>query len=114
MIAPSFSADESELIMRKTAMSVIVASLVLATTGSFAPVFADGATKSDPKCLCRFQGQRYSVGEYVCIRSKLARCDMFLNNTTWTFLEDSCGSVKLDKLPQSVPASQMASLPVVQ
>ena len=78
--------------------------------GASAPSLADGATKSDPKCMCRFQGQRYNIGEYACIRSKMARCDMFLNNTTWTFLDDSCGSVRLDELPQSTPARQMADL----
>lgn len=96
--------------MQKAVFSAIVASLAFAfvTLGAPAPVLADGV---DKKCLCRFQGQRYQIGEYACIRSKLARCEMFLNNTTWTFLDDSCGSVKLDRLPNKGRASTFAALP---
>lgn len=84
--------------------------LALATSALPVPVLADGATTAGPKCQCRFQGQRFNIGEFVCIRSKLARCDMFLNNTTWTFLDDSCGSVRLEPLPQSRPAHTLAAL----
>ena len=96
--------------MQKAVLSAIIASLAFAfvTLGAPAPVLADGV---DKKCLCRFQGQRYQLGEYACIRSKLARCEMFLNNTTWTFLDDSCGSVKLDRLPNAKRASTVAALP---
>ena len=98
--------------MRKAACFTLILSFSMGLTlfGVSVPAFADGATKSDPKCMCRFQGQRYNIGDYACIRSKLARCDMFLNNTTWTFLDDSCGSVRHDELPQSKPAPQFAAL----
>ncbi len=98
--------------MPKKALGVVIAAFAfsLVMLGSPSPVFADGATKADPKCQCRFQGQRYELGEFACIRSKLARCDMFLNNTSWTFLDDSCGAVKLDTPPQSRPAPTLAGL----
>jgi hypothetical protein len=98
--------------MPKTALGVVIATFAFALVafGAPAPVLADGANKGDPKCQCRYQGQRYNLGEFACIRSKLARCDMFLNNTTWTFLDDSCGSVELDVLPQSRPKPKLASL----
>lgn len=93
-------------------IKIVTGALVLALAAIALPVsvVADGATTADPKCKCRFQGQRFNVGDYVCIRSQLARCDMFLNNTTWTFLDDSCGSVKLEPLPQSRPAHTLAAL----
>ena len=85
--------------MRKIAFALIAPFLMVMLTGGADVVFADGA---DKKCQCRFEGQRYNIGEYACIRSKIARCDMFLNNTTWTFLEDSCGVSKLQD-PHSNP-----------
>lgn len=96
--------------MQKAVYSAVIASLAFTFVmiGAPAPVLADGV---DKKCLCRFQGQRYQIGEYACIRSKLARCEMFLNNTTWTFLDDSCGSVKLERMPKSTRASTFAALP---
>ena len=98
--------------MPRKALGAAIATFAftLVAFGVPAPVFADGATKNDPKCQCRYQGQRYNLGEYACIRSKLARCDMFLNNTTWTFLDDSCGAVQLDTPPQSRPGSAFAGL----
>jgi len=79
---------------------------VLPTTGLIAlwallisvavPAGPGGAARADsddpngPKCLCRYAGHRYALGEFACINSQLARCDMFLNNTSWTFLEDEC------------------------
>lgn len=95
--------------MQKTIYGSFIASFVFASVmlGAPAPVVAG----VDKKCQCRFQGQRYELGEIACIRSKLARCDMFLNNTTWTFLSDSCGSVKLEPLPHSPRRSTFAALP---
>jgi hypothetical protein len=72
-------------------------------------VRADSATPGGPSCLCRYQGQRYELGQFACINSKLARCDMFLNNTSWTFLEDTCPTAQLTPLPQSTPMSVPAS-----
>lgn len=97
--------------MRKLASAVAVAVLAVSPTGMANMALADGA---DKKCQCRFQGQRYNVGEYACIRSKIARCDMFLNNTTWTFLEDSCGISKLQDPPSNPSAAGTVHASVLQ
>ncbi len=96
--------------MNNKALGVMVAAsaFTFAVMGAPSVVMADGATSADPKCQCRYQGQRYNLGEFACIRSKLARCDMFLNNTSWTFLDDSCGAVRLETPPQSRPAATLA------
>jgi len=94
--------------MPRTALHLALGAAFAVTLAAPLPVLADGANPGDPKCQCRYQGQRYNVGEFACIRAKMARCDMFLNNTTWTFLEDSCGSVLLDPLPQSKPVTELA------
>jgi len=46
-----------------------------------------GATGEPIPCRCRFQGSAFALGAEVCMRThlgvQLARCDLFLNNTTW-------------------------------
>lgn len=39
---------------------------------------------------CHLSGQRYVQGEIACVRGKVARCDMYLNNSSWKFLADTC------------------------
>jgi hypothetical protein len=73
---------------------------------------ADSSDPNGPECMCRFQGQRYHLGEFACINSRLARCDMFLNNTSWTFLEDSCPTSNLSPLQQSFPILPASYNPV--
>jgi hypothetical protein len=38
-------------------------------------------------CRCRFQGSAFPLGTTLCMNThlgvQLARCDLFLNNTTW-------------------------------
>ena len=45
-------------------------------------------------CRCIYQSKYFEQGETVCIRAygtaRLARCDMVLNNSSWTFLADEC------------------------
>lgn len=41
-------------------------------------------------CKCRHAGQSYEQGQIVCIRGKLARCEMILNNSSWYMLADTC------------------------
>jgi hypothetical protein len=43
-----------------------------------------------PGCKCRSAGHSYDLGAVVCIRGQLARCEMFLNNTSWKIISDSC------------------------
>jgi hypothetical protein len=46
-----------------------------------------GATGEAIPCRCRFQGTAYRLGDTVCMTThlgvQLARCDLFLNNTSW-------------------------------
>lgn len=48
----------------------------------------------EPPCRCRAQGMTATLGQTVCIPTpsgpRLARCDMALNNTSWTFLPGPC------------------------
>jgi hypothetical protein len=43
---------------------------------------------------CLANGKSFKVGEVACLtvadESQLARCEMVLNNTSWTRLGDSC------------------------
>ena len=48
-----------------------------------------------PGCKCRSAGQSYDLGAVVCIRGQLARCEMFLNNTSWKIIADSCPETRL-------------------
>ena len=46
-----------------------------------------GATGEPIPCRCRFQGTAYRLGDTVCMSThlgvQLARCDLFMNNTSW-------------------------------
>ena len=63
---------------------------ILITGASVFPALGD----SD-ECRCRgSDGKIFYEGELACIRTakgpKLARCEMALNNTTWTIVGDDC------------------------
>jgi hypothetical protein len=57
---------------------------------------------ADPNCTCRYAGQNYALGEYACIRGRLARCEMVLNNTAWTFISEGCPQVERRRAPPAV------------
>ena len=65
-------------------------------------------------CRCRYQGKYFEQGDTVCIRvggqSRLARCDMGLNNTSWTFLsgKDGCPTAQLSPVPPRPPPGKSA------
>jgi hypothetical protein len=46
-----------------------------------------GATGAPIPCRCRFQGNAYRLGDTVCMQThlgvQLARCDLYINNTSW-------------------------------
>jgi hypothetical protein len=46
--------------------------------------------RADPNCTCRANGQSYVLGQIVCIRGKLAQCQMNLNNTSWQTIAETC------------------------
>jgi len=48
------------------------------------------AAFAGPNCTCRFAGQNYKEGSIMCIRGKLSKCDLVLNNTSWKIIADTC------------------------
>ena len=59
-------------------------------------------------CRCIYQGRYFEQGEIVCIRfdgtERLARCDMALNNSSWSFLAKGCPSAGMTPIPPDVLA----------
>lgn len=59
-----------------------------------------GATGQPIPCRCRFQGAAYRLGDTVCMTThlgiQLARCDLFLNNTSWVPTGVPCTMSRLD------------------
>ena len=41
-------------------------------------------------CTCRYRDRDIFVGDAVCMNGKLARCEMVLNNTSWSVTKDAC------------------------
>ena len=50
-------------------------------------------------CKCRANGAVFTQGQLVCIRGKLARCDMLLNNSSWKVVADICPQAALAPAP---------------
>lgn len=77
-----------QTVARRSAVVPALAVLLLAGLWPAGPARAD--------CTCRAGGQDYALGATVCLRSggteRLARCEMALNNTSWTPLRDGCPS----------------------
>jgi hypothetical protein len=48
----------------------------------------------DGDCTCRYDGGDVVEGQTACVKTpggmQLARCDRFLNNTSWKFLGQPC------------------------
>jgi len=64
-----------------------------------------GATGEAIPCRCRFRGGEYRLGDTVCMAThlgvQLARCDLFLNNTSWVPLGVPC---TMSRLPARLAA----------
>jgi hypothetical protein len=62
-----------------------------------------GEAAADHKCQCLYQGRKFEQGEFVCIRvdgaTRFARCDMLLNNSSWTFLDGPCPTAEFSPEP---------------
>lgn len=54
------------------------------------------------------------MGETVCMKtptgSRLARCDMALNNTSWVFLDAPCPSAEMTPAPLRHPHAKRPAL----
>jgi hypothetical protein len=59
-----------------------------------------GATGEPIPCRCRFKGSAYRLGDTVCMATpqgvQLARCDLFLNNTSWVPTGVPCTMSRLE------------------
>lgn len=86
-----------------------ILSLAIAWAG-----FALPGQASADECMCIANGQRYTLGETVCLKlsggSWLARCGKVLNNTSWQKIGDGCpiSSISLPER-QASPAKSMSS-----
>jgi len=75
-----------------------------------APLLATPALAAQ-ECLAN--GKSFQVGQVACLtiagESHLARCDMVLNNTSWTKIHDDCpgNTPPLVTTPISTPAPSM-------
>lgn len=84
-------------------MLMIRVAVVLLCAGLMIPLAQAG-----PGCTCRANGQKYEMGQLLCIRGKLSRCTMNLNNPSWKTIADICPEARLPlsilKLLTAVPA----------
>lgn len=64
-----------------------------------------GATGEPIPCRCRYRESDYRLGDTVCMSThlgvQLARCDLFLNNTSWVPIGVPC---TMSRRPAPPPA----------
>lgn len=90
--------------------------VTIRTIGILALVVFAAAARAGPSCTCRANGQKFEQGQILCIRGKLARCEMFLNNSSWKIISDICpqaslslGAILPAPRPQLLPRSSLPS-----
>ena len=57
------------------------------------PLVLDQALAADQahkNCYCRANDKKYEQGQVLCLRGKLARCEMNLNNPSWKIIAQTC------------------------
>ena len=54
-------------------------------------------------CTCRADGAKFEVGELRCVRGRLSRCIMFLNNPSWKTIADVCPEASAQPQKQALP-----------
>ncbi|MEE4013809.1 hypothetical protein V1T76_17200 [Roseibium sp. FZY0029] len=56
--------------------------------------FGASAMAQDVSCTCRYKGEKYGIGESICLKSptglRMATCEMVLNNTSWQISNAPC------------------------
>ncbi|MHC5653484.1 hypothetical protein [Stappia sp. ICDLI1TA098] len=95
----SASGFAGELSQHASALAIPVAASG-GTSRTTQPVMRPTLVQSaDRNCTCRYFGEKYSIGETVCLRGpegpRMARCAMNQNNTSWKMLEDPCPTARL-------------------
>ena len=70
----------------------MITRFVLFPIGLAFAMVAPAAALADQECLAN--GKSYQLGQVACLtvsdQSHMARCDLVLNNTSWTKIDDSC------------------------
>jgi hypothetical protein len=72
------------------------------------------AATAGPDCRCRgSDGRLFEQGELACIKTakgqKLARCEMALNNSSWTLVGEDCDPTVSTYMPLAVAEKRMAA-----
>jgi hypothetical protein len=66
----------------------------MATSIGAALLVGAAVSPASADCTCRGPGVVAHHGQTICLRTpaglRLARCEMVLNNSSWTFLPDPC------------------------
>ncbi|AZO46699.1 MAG: hypothetical protein EOS54_23950 [Mesorhizobium sp.] len=84
---------------------------VLCSAGLVLALIAPAPVLAAQACLAN--GKSFKIGETACLtiagESHLARCDMVLNNTSWTKIHDDCRGTTPPVMttPISTPAPSM-------
>ncbi|MGQ0674864.1 MAG: hypothetical protein ACT4N4_02080 [Rhodospirillales bacterium] len=78
---------------------------VISAVALAALLSAPGAALAD--CTCRYSGGKIDLGQTICIVTpqgqRLARCDMAINNPSWTFLDAPCPTAGIAPAPVRSP-----------
>ncbi len=70
-----------------------------------------GPAAAGKNCKCRAGGENFEQGQVTCIRGKLARCEMFLNNSSWKVIAEICPQSSLPALPPLMARLRAAQPP---
>jgi hypothetical protein len=70
------------------------------------------ATPAFAAPVCLANAKSFQIGQVACLtlagKSHLARCDVVLNNTSWTKVQDDCPGNTLSPHPYTTPISTPA------
>lgn len=64
----------------------LAVTLLAATAAPIAPATGDAYRD----CRCLAHGERFRLGERVCLRGRIAVCERVLNNTSWRLTDEPC------------------------
>ena len=76
------------------------------------PCMVVAAMANENGCSCKFAGGDVMLGETACISTakgkSVARCEMVLNNTSWTVLNQPCDvEQSLQMTPMPAPSTEI-------
>lgn len=75
---------------------------------------AGQTTMAAADCRCRgADGTIFGLGELACIKTakgpRLARCEMVLNNSSWTVVRDDCPTAMATPVPDAIATGRIAT-----